>query len=50
MASCASCAFLTLRVYCRGVGCTYSGPYSSVACARAAETADADSDVESVRM
>ena len=26
MASCASCEFLTLRVYCRGVGETYSLP------------------------
>ncbi len=49
-ASCASCAFFTLRVYCRGVSGTYSGPYSAVACCRAAVSAVSDSVVESVRM
>ena len=50
MASCASWAFFTLRVYCRGAAGTYSGPYSSRACARAASCAVALSVVESVRM
>jgi hypothetical protein len=50
IASCASWAFFTLRVYWRGVGCTYSSPYSSRACLRAASIADCDSVVESVRM
>lgn len=50
IASCASCAFFTLRVYWRGDGETYSLPYSCVAWLRAAEIADSDRVVESVRM
>ncbi|SHU64697.1 Uncharacterised protein [Mycobacteroides abscessus subsp. abscessus] len=50
MASCASCAFFTLRVYCRGEGCTYSFPYNSAACDRAACSAESESVVESVRI
>lgn len=50
IASCASCAFFTLRVYCRGEAGTYSGPYSSRAWARAASSAVWLSVVESVRI
>ena len=50
MASCASCAPLALLVYTRGASGTYSGPYSSDACRRAASIACALSDDESVRM
>ena len=50
IASCASCAFFTLRVYWRGVACTYCAPYRSAAWARAALIADSLSVVESVRM
>ncbi len=50
MASCASCAFLTLRVYCRGLSATVSAPKIVRADSRAAWIADAESVVESVRM
>ena len=50
IASCASCAFFTLRSYSRGLSGTYSLPYNSLAWLRAAFSACSDSVVESVRM
>ncbi len=50
MASWASCAFFDLPAQVRGEVGTESAPYRSVAWLRAACTAVADSDVESVRM
>ena len=50
MASCASCAFLTFRSYLRGWADTWSSPYRSRACRRAASMAVSDKVVESVRM
>ena len=50
IASCASCALFTLLEYVRGASGTYSAPYSSRACARAAASAVCDNVTESVRI
>ncbi len=50
IASWASCAFFTLERYSRGWSGRYASPYSARMRLRAALTACAESDVESVRM
>ena len=50
MASWASCAPFAFDAYTRGLSGTYSDPYSSATCRRAASTACVDSVGESVRM
>ena len=50
IASCASWAFFTLRLYRRASAGTYAAPYSSRAWSRAAASAVSDRLVESVRM
>ena len=50
IASCASCAFFTLLRYSRGWSGRYASPYMLRIWLRAALTACAESEVESVRM